>query len=921
MTSTVKSESEILDDLGVPPAARGSVAILSTSAHMDWDWLERFPILVNDEEAKYFTSASYDSKPSDTILRNATNYLVKNKQPIPPKSGGPFSYYYDVCEIGFLRAFCEDAAHGAQRIKELQSVGNRLRIVGGGITSPDSLLPNGEAFIRDYLAGIVWVTRALGQGTCVGWIPDDFGHDPQLPVLFEAMGIPYAGFARVPGDEASGSRKPINDSQSVAQQLTGSGCDFMWQAADGSTAQAYWMPHHYSQGSGISSGADIATYIRQNAGCSKTPYIHVPICDDFMNANGQLLDYVASYNQTNPPTYAVLASFADYAALVSFHREKIKTIPNFLAIPYWMGFYASRPANKTYHEQATRALLGGETFSLIARLLGVASQTEQQSAEAFSEAWELLSPSTHHDYITGTAGTQYADVYAREQLPLLARALREGESLRDQAIRDVAGAVAVNFPGHDYSYDAPFVAFNQLGFGRTDVVEIQDGAALGAKALKATGAVDLVQPTPDGNLLAVVSVPSLGFGLDFVNTYPYTTPSSTPTVSISSDQGSVTLENGSVRVTVSSIANWCISELIDKASGGSVLSGNMQLVVFSDGGSIYTFGNEHTFGQFYPAENVTWQPGTAQIVERGPLRVSVVASVTMTLEQAAVEYTLKYSLVAGESFVRVAVTGRALDGTSVMISLPVLGGVGSITRGTGYHWDSQTLIPYWPGYVFYPTHDYVRPTQTDGSATSAVVYHAGIPAWGYAIDNSGVAQKGTPLYGVLFRNTSQSAWGAGGSDNGMHTQVFAIRPSDGAGVPEDGTMLKESRRFSTPLIGRLVSPFTTGSIKSPQYSLAEIDGESQPVFLTAAKQGSFDSSDAFLRVYNPTNESQKVTVKVAEGLNASQSTGATALEAPLPPETEAALGMQASASVISFSATRAVTTLKIPMVSPNGGCP
>lgn len=915
MTSTVKSESEILDDLGVPKGARGSVAILSTSAHMDWDWLERFPILVNDEDVGYFSPTDYDRKPADTILQNATNYLVKNMQPIPPNSGGPFSYYYDVCEIGFLRAFCEDAAQGAQRIQALKSVGNRLRIVGGGTTSPDNLLPNGEAFIRDYLVGVLWVTKTLGQGTCVGWIPDDFGHDPQLPVMFEAMGIPYAGFARVPGDDYTGWT-PINGSQSVAQQLSGSGCDFMWQAADGSTVQAHWMPHQYSQGGGISSGHDIATCIQKNIGCPKTPYVHVPVCNDFMNANGQLLDYVANYNHNNPSTYAVLASFADYAALVSFHQETIRTLPNFLAIPYWMGFYASRPANKTYHERATRALLGGETFSLIARLLGVASQT-QQSAEAFSEAWQLLSPSTHHDYITGTAGTEYADVYAQEQLPLLARALREGESLREQAMRDITGAMAVNFPDQGPSYDTPFVAFNQLGFGRTDVVEIQDGAALGAKTLNVTGGgMDLVQPTPDGNLLALVSVPSLGFGLNFVNTSPYTTPSSTPSVSISSDQGSVTLENSSVRVTVSSIANWCISELIDKASGGSVLSGNMQLVVFSDGGSIYTFGNEHMSGQFYPDTNVTWQPGTAQIVERGPLRVSVVASVTMTLEQATVEYTLKYTLVAGESFVRVAVTGRALDGTSVMISLPILGGVGSITRGTGYHWDSQTLIPYSPGYVFYPTHDYVRATKTDGSPTSAVVYHAGIPAWGYAIDNSGVAQEGTPLYGVLFRNTSLSAWGAGGWDNGTHTQVFAIRPSNGAGIPEDGTMLKESRRFSTPLIGRLVSPFTTGSIKTPNYSLAEIDGESQPVFLTAAKQGSFDSSAAFLRVYNPTNESQKVTVKVAQGLNASQSTGATALEAPLPPETEAALGMQASASGISFSATHAVTTLKIPMVSP-----
>src|SRR5262249_879362 len=127
-------------------------------------------------------------------------------------------------------------------VEPVHAVGHDLRIVGGGITSPDSLLPTGEAFIRDYLVGKTWVDATLGLPIRQAWVPDDFGHDAQLPIVLEAMGLDGVGFGRVPGVanalQSLGLAPP--DAGSIATELLQNGLDFVWRAADGSRSIAHW---------------------------------------------------------------------------------------------------------------------------------------------------------------------------------------------------------------------------------------------------------------------------------------------------------------------------------------------------------------------------------------------------------------------------------------------------------------------------------------------------------------------------------------------------------------------------------------------------------------------------------------------------------------------------------------------------------
>src|SRR5262249_56849320 len=66
------------------------------------------------------------------------------------------------------------------------------------------------------------------------------------------------------------------------------------------------------------------------------------------------------------------------------------------------------PANKIMHQAATRNLLAAETFGKIADVLQTADALAWQPAQdgrnaALRAGWAMLVPSTHHDFITGTA--------------------------------------------------------------------------------------------------------------------------------------------------------------------------------------------------------------------------------------------------------------------------------------------------------------------------------------------------------------------------------------------------------------------------------------------------------------------------------------------------------------------------------------
>ena len=501
--AAVASEACVRRELGIPPDAR-RVAILSQSSHLDWDWRHTFE--------EYFAGPLVDPLlfllpgPVDGIFSDAVNLLTQ-------AHGSGDHYYYSVAEIGYLARFV--AAH-PDAGPALRAAGSDVRIVGGGITSPDSLLPPGESFIRDYLVGKTWVDATLGLPVREAWVPDDFGHDSQLPIVLEAMGLDAVGFGRVPGVATSlqslGFQAP--DADSIAADLLAHGLDFVWRAADGSQAIAHWMPGGYCQGDwalGATPGTattDALTHlIAADGPASRTPYVFVPVGCDFARPRPDLRALIDAWNAQQygaTGVWAVAATFDHYVQLVGAHRAALRT-RRFVPTPYWTGFYAMRPLLKVLHLRATQALLAAESFGAVADATARRDPAAWLSAvqarvAAVHAGWETLVPANHHDFVTGTA---LDAVYEGEQLPRLFAALAAGEAERARALAQIAAAVRPSAADGA----APVVVFNALGFARTGLVEVPGaGSAAGAFAAEQTSA--------EGGRLFLARLPSLGYATE-----------------------------------------------------------------------------------------------------------------------------------------------------------------------------------------------------------------------------------------------------------------------------------------------------------------------------------------------------------------------------------------------------------------------
>jgi len=603
----------------------------------------------------------------------------------------------------------------------------------------------------------------------------------------------------------------------------------------------------------------------------------------------------------------------------------------FAPSPYWTGYYASRPANKILHHRAVRALLAAETFGKIAIVLQTNDNTawlpvQTANRDAVNQSWEALEPSTHHDYITGTARDP---VYTGEQLPLLGGAVSIAEGARATAISQIAGLVAAT----PDTGEVPVAIFNPLGLDRPpELVELPAQPGLAASSVRdSNGNLSPVQLAADGALLFQAAAPSLGYASVYLNSQASTTPDPV-SVTAAPDQSWFTLSNNQLSVTISRSANWAITSF--HPTGDIELTPKdgypNDLAFYSDQGNIYNFGIE--FGDEYftqvPNDQVL-TAGDGAVLESGPLRARVTTQVTFENNQCVAVYTREYTLVSGESQVLISCTGAApinpatgaegSDPYSVMVRFPWAGEgsvysvkMVSISRATAFHWDDAPPAAYWHPPLFVATHDFVVPLSSLGSEFPAI-YHQDAPAW--AIDASG------SLIACLFRNTpgldSPVGRGANGTDSVITTHRYAVH------VPQLETaaglaLLTQARCFQNPLLpvyANVPAPFDDSPSLSipPQFSLAAVT--SGTALITAAKSGQFDSAALVLRVYQPTNSPETITISLAAYIHAYgpvQVAITTALEDQLP----GVATLPVKNNSVTFTMNHALTTLLITKAVP-----
>lgn len=418
-------EQAIRQRLGIPVDAE-RVLVFCESSHWDTNWLE--------------TSEEYFKRRLEPIFTAVVRALERDPGRI-----------YCVESVFFLRLFWERHPEYQDRLRTLVAR-RQLRIVSSSFTTPDTLLPHPEAIVRDFHLGQDWLTsQGLAATPRTAYFPDNFGHSPHLPSLMHAVGVDSVALTRIDGmyfiasDYRPFGDFPLKGSTAEKLQKELKTLDFVWRADDGTEILSHWNAFTYFQGDMLAhlgivrwNGHVIALpwrtrrhiarridgFVRQLAPLSRTPYLLCPIGMDFNDPISDLRPLIDRYNKERyqeTGTWVVLAGLDDYFDLVGTRRADLPVLavdPN----PYWMGFYASRPALKARPTRIVRSLILAENASAFA-------PPNPALETVLRDGWSNVVLMNHHDAITGTSPDHIYDGEQTEWLVAAEAAASEALSL------------------------------------------------------------------------------------------------------------------------------------------------------------------------------------------------------------------------------------------------------------------------------------------------------------------------------------------------------------------------------------------------------------------------------------------------------------------------------------------------------------
>jgi alpha-mannosidase len=502
------------------------------------------------------------------------------------------------------------------RIKE-----GRWEIVGGMWVEPDLNMPDGESQVRQLLVGQQYFKNEFGVTTRIGWNPDSFGYNWQLPQIYKRSGIDYFVTQKI----------AWNDTNQLPLKL------FWWQSPDGSRVLTYF-PHDYVNDiEPVRLANDIAKARTLNPGLPEMMHLY-GIGDHGGGPTRAMLDAGLLWMQ--PDTVFASMRFGTAQGYFSSIEGKLDSLHspvwNYtsaasgnnalpdppagkIALPVWndelylethRGTYTTQSNHKRNMRESEEWLLNAEKYASIAWLYG-----QPYPAAPLTDAWKKALFNQFHDI---AAGSGEAAVYHDAQ--------KDYDQIR--LATDDIDAKSLSMLDSEINTSAhagvPVLILNPLGWERSGIVrvKVQLPAGSGGKIalLDAEGKPMLIQVVSRDSatntfdlLLKAVKVPSIGYVVAHA-------VGETRAVDTDLIAKGYSLENSKLQIIIDP-STGCISHLIQKSDNFDFIAhgacGN-QLQAFKDTPKNYDAWNiDAGFDQFaLPISN----PSSVKLIETGPLR-------------------------------------------------------------------------------------------------------------------------------------------------------------------------------------------------------------------------------------------------------------------------------------------------------------
>ena len=446
-----------------------------------------------------------------------------------------------------------------QRVKE-----GRWEIVGGMWVEPDLNMPDGESLVRQILYGKRYFQHKFGVDVNIGWNPDSFGYNAQLPQIYKRSGIDYFVTQKLLW---------ASEFTKFPYRL------FWWQAPDGSRLMTYFPSDYANAIEPVKMARDSSVYgplmWKYNGGTDSAPagslqmmYLY-GVGDHGGGPTRVDLDTAVRWQKPN-----VVYPKLEFSTAASFLNNLTKNESE-LNLPTWKGelYFQYHRGVQTTQAEEKRGNRKSEVALLDAeKLASIGTLFDQPYPQAdFDSSWKKVLFNQFHDILPGSGiGINYVDA-ARKY----AEVQRFSGDTRNAALNDLAARVETEADG------VSVLVFNPLSWQRTGIVDadiqLPDNEVV-LSLQDASGAIYFwpIEEHPEINKyrirLIANEVPAMGYkSIKLISAKREHSAFAVPVLKPVIFATGTSLENQFVRVQIDP-ATGCITSLIDKRTNTEALA-------------------------------------------------------------------------------------------------------------------------------------------------------------------------------------------------------------------------------------------------------------------------------------------------------------------------------------------------------------
>lgn len=275
-------------------------------------------------------------------------------------------------------------AYPAKRAELTKWVRADRLFIGPWYTQTDEMIITGESIIRNLSLGLD-LADDLGGGQRLGYLPDSFGQNADMPKIYQGMGIDNAVFWR-----------GLSADQTPARE-------FIWQAEDGSEVTALNIKDGYFVGVGLIAEDDAAQVMKTVIDGTTTTAIALPVGGDQRYVDFDLKQRIAFYNQAlkDQDMTLIESNYPALFAAIDEQRDQLTTVKGEFLNPsvskIHRSIYSSRYDQKYLNDKLERRLIYQlEPLMVMADRAGI-----PYKKSLLDKIWKLVVRNQAHDSAGG----------------------------------------------------------------------------------------------------------------------------------------------------------------------------------------------------------------------------------------------------------------------------------------------------------------------------------------------------------------------------------------------------------------------------------------------------------------------------------------------------------------------------------------